>query len=71
MRNVPTSLAEISMNGNDDVIVEEDDEEESAKLDEALGSPVISLADIRDRIKPINRENFEKLVSSGVFELTC
>ena len=71
MRNVPTSLAEISMNGNDDVIVEEDDEEESAKLDSDLGSSVISLADIRDRIKPKNRENFEKLVSSGVFELTC
>ena len=71
MRKVPTSLAEVSMNGNDDVIVEEDDEEESAKLDEELGSPVISLADIRDRIEPINRENFEKLISSGVFELTC
>lgn len=71
MRNVPTSLAEISMNGNDDVIVEDDDEEESAKLDDDLRYPVISLADIRDRIKPKNRENFERLVYSGVFELTC
>lgn len=70
-RNVPTSLAEVSMNGNDDVIIEEDDEEESAKLDSDLGSLVISLADIRDRIEPKNRENFERLVSSAVFELTC
>lgn len=50
---------------------ESDNIYESAKLDSDLGSPVISLADIRDRIEPRNRENFERLVSSGVFELTC
>ena len=44
---------------------------ESAKLDSDLSSKVISLADIRDRIEPKNRENFERLVYSGVFELTC
>ena len=50
---------------------ESDNIYESAKLDSDLSSPVISLADIRDRIEPKNRENFERLVSSGVFELTC
>ena len=50
---------------------ESDNIYESAKLDSDLSSPVISLADIRDRIKPKNRENFERLVYSGVFELTC
>ena len=50
---------------------ESDNIYESAKLDSDLNSTVISLADIRDRIEPKNRENFEKLVSSGVFELTC
>ena len=50
---------------------ENDNIYESAKLDSDLSSPVISLADIRDRIEPKNRENFERLVSSGVFELTC
>ena len=50
---------------------ESDNIYESAKLDSDLNSQVISLADIRDRIKSKNRENFEKLVYSGVFELTC
>ena len=50
---------------------ENDNIYESAKLDDDLRYPVISLADIRDRIKPKNRENFERLVYSGVFELTC
>ena len=60
-----------AIDNNDNYSNENDNSYESAKLDSDLNSQVISLADIRDRIKSKNRENFEKLVYSGVFELTC
>ena len=60
-----------AIDNNDNYSNENDNSYESAKLDSDLNSQVISLADIRDRIKSKNRKNFERLVYSGVFKLTC